>query len=268
MATGSGIAGVSSGAIAAGATNSLIMTGNLNSTWSYSANFALGSYLTGGNYLQNPVDQFSSLGNMLSSGNYGDFASSIGNATMSYEFSRTEARLAQRWGMSPMDLNSAFMGASILGNELVGTRLTTGTGVNAEADKEFFPETNGLGYKGVLNRGVVGLPFDAIDILLGYQGLPTASIRDFVDSGLYGRPLTGHSLGTLDAINSYRYGLSSGGYLNSVPFGNVAPMAFQVNLGMGDVVNGGILGMIFNPGASLCPIGPTGHPMANYSSKC
>jgi filamentous hemagglutinin len=115
----------------------------------------------------------------------------------------------------------------------------------------------------------VGLPFDAIDIVLGYQGLPTASLGDFANSGSYGRPISGHSLGTLDAINAYGFGLAiGGGRLDSVPFGNVASTALQVNLGTGDLVNGGVFGKMFNPGARLCSMGPTGHPQATYRAVC
>jgi filamentous hemagglutinin len=169
-----------------------------------------------------------------------------------------------------MDLNTVFMGVSVLGNETVGSRFSVKAGKEVV---EHFPETGGLGFAGILNRGplggALGLPFDIVDIVLGYQGLPTASLRDFVDSGLYGRQTSAHSLGTLDRITAYKLGLSPvGGRLDSVPFGNVAPSALQVNLGTGDLVNGGVLGKIFNPSARLCSMGPTGHPMGTYRSVC
>lgn len=262
-----GVAGTLAGATLAGASSSLINTGSLSSTWSYSANYALGSYLTGGNYLQNPIDQFSSWGNMISAGDITKLANTIEGSAMSYGFSRAEASLARRWGVSSLDLNSAFMGVSVLGNELpfVGTRFVP------KNDPQF-SRTEGRGFHGILNRGplggVVGLPFDVVDIVLGYQGLPTASMRDYVSSGLYGRSVTGHSLGALDGINSYQYGLATGGTLYSVPFGNIAPTAFQVSLGSGDIVNGGVFGKILNPGAGLCSIGPTGHALSSYLSSC
>lgn len=74
---------------------------------------------------------------------------------------------------------------------------------------------------------------------------------------------------SLDANNAYSLGLAAGGgRLDSVPFGNVAHSALQVNLGTGDLVNGGVLGKIFNPGARLCSMGPTGHPHATYLRVC
>lgn len=258
-----GVAGTLAGATLAGASSSLIMTGNLQSTWSYAGNYAMGSYLTGGNYLQNPVDKFASFSDMISAGKYTELGNTVFGSVMSHQFSRVESRLADRWGMSPMDLNTAFMGMSVMGNGLVDTRFRS-------KDNAEFPETKGLGFAGILNRrGVVGLPFDVVDIVLGYQGLPTASFRDFVNSGLYGRAVSGHSLGTLDAISAYRFGLStSGGWVDSVPFGNVAPMALQVNLGSFDLVNGGIVGKIFNPHAQVFSLKPTEHAHCNYLGTC
>lgn len=268
--TGSVAAGVISGSVAAGATTSLIMNGNLNATWSYAANFAMGNYLTNMNYLQNPMDQFSSLGDMISTGNFGELRAAISGTVMNHQFSRAQARLADRWGMSSMDLNTAFMGVSVFGNNVVGTRFVSGTDANNSKE---FPASNGIGFRGILNRGplrgALGLPFDVIDIALGYQGLPTASFRDYAYSGLLGRPVSGHSLGTLDAINAHRLGMATGGgRLDSVPFGNVASTALQVNLGMGDLVNGGFLGKMFNPGARICSMGPTGHQLASYLKVC
>lgn len=222
--------------------------------------------LTNMNYLQNPMDQFSSLGNMISAGNYGEFGTAIGGAVMNHQFSRVQTRLADRWGMSPMDLNTGFMGVSVFGNEFVGSRFRAGKSVQ---DRHEFPETKGVGFLGILNRhGVLGLPFDTVDIVLGYQGLPTASFRDYAYSGLFGRPVSGHSLGTLDAINAYRRGLSTGGWVDSVPFGNIASSALQVNLGSWDLVNGGWLGKIFNPHAKVFPLKPTQHGHCHYLGRC
>lgn len=270
--TGSVAAGVVSGSVAAGATTSLIMNGNLSATWSYAANFAMGNYLTNMNYLQNPMDQFSSLGNMISAGNYGEFGAAIGGAAMNHQFSRVQARLADRWGMSSLDLNTAFMGMSVFGNWALDDAKTADVNEGSRfvrKDMKTFAASNGIGFRGILNRGAHGLPFDVIDIVLGYQGLPTASFRDYAYSGLLGRPISGHSLGTLDAINAYRLGMATGGgRLDSVPFGNVASTALQVNLGIGDLVNGGLVGKIFNPGARTCSMGPTGHAHATYLRVC
>ena len=104
-------------------------------------------------------------------------------------------------------------------------------------------------------RGAAGYFFDTVDAVLAFQGKPTASFSDFAYSGLTGRPVTGHSLGTLDASYALSTGLATRAELYSIPFGNVAPPSATIRLGNFDPVNGGIMGHLLNRGARACGIG-------------
>ena len=75
------------------------------------------------------------------------------------------------------------------------------------------------------------------------------------DSPYAGQPIAScHSLGTLTCNNLIARGLAESANLNSVPFGNVSLLPERTNLGIFDIVNGGIFGLLFNPLATptLC----------------
>lgn|GEM_PF-6237241 len=106
------------------------------------------------------------------------------------------SKLAKEVGLKPHELNWLLMTTSIVGNQWskVGTRLV---------EDDDFSKTNEIGVRGVGNRegAALGLPFDAVDIMLGYQGLPDASVQDYLSKlGTENSLSSGHSLGTLSNI--------------------------------------------------------------------
>lgn len=151
-------------------------------------------------------------------------------------------------------------------NEIVGSRFKPGT-------DDDFAQTDKVGVVGFFNRtdSVLGYPgsffFDSVDAILDYQGLPTASFRDFAYSKYVGHALTGHSLGVLEVTRAVYSGLSPRAVLYAVPFGNVAPTQAQVYIGNWDPVSGGYLGRMFNWNATICTTG-FDHALKNYLSTC
>ncbi|HET8941107.1 MAG TPA: RHS repeat-associated core domain-containing protein [Rudaea sp.] len=240
--------------------------GNLKAGFYGAATGAFGNYLAGGTYFSNPLDSAERLGSAAINGDY----LFLGNAGLHFVMNEAaqyaEARFARSIGVRPEVLDLTLMGLSVLGNDLVGSRFQPG------GDKAF-AATDGVGFRGYLNRttsayGSLGsLFFDTVDAVLAYQGLPTASFRDFAYSAYVGHAVSGHSLGTLDAIRAVNVHLSPKAVLYAVPFGNVAPTQAQVYLGNMDVVNGGYLGRLFNWNATMCATG-FDHALDNYLSTC
>lgn len=71
-----------------------------------------------------------------------------------------------------------------------------------------------------------------MDIAFVYQGLPDASVQDYLSTlGVDNKLSSGHSLGTLSNIYLGSNGLIGKVYLYSVPFGAVAPPNAEVMLG-------------------------------------
>jgi RHS repeat-associated protein len=236
------------GGAAAGFAAGGLQGGNLNSALTGAVTGGLGGYLSGGTNFQNPLSQIGNAASSLVNGQFQDLGRMALRYTLNVQMSRAQAKLAARLGISPAALDVSLMLASIAGNELVGSRFTN-------KDDEF-DLTDKVGFRGYGNRkGTAGYFFDTVDAALAFQGKPTASLRDFAYSGLTGKPVTGHSLGTLDASYAVSHGLASRAELFSVPFGNVGPPSSTIRLGNFDPVNGGFLGQIFNWGALSCAIG-------------
>ncbi|MDM8550401.1 FG-GAP-like repeat-containing protein, partial [Desulfobacterales bacterium HSG2] len=130
---------------------------------------------------------------------------------------------------------------SFVGNMLVGSR--------------YAGQKDGIEVmEGINNRGTFGFLFDAADVILGYQGLPTASTYDYMLHADKSRPLWGHSAGTLDLITLKKLGVPQGPVKAfSVPFLNSATPDMEVVIGKYDFVNGFMLGKIFNPDAKIVP---------------
>lgn len=156
-----------------------------------------------------------------------------------------------------------LMMLSLAGNEVLGGGGPNGAGSRFKSKDEDFALTNGIGFRGYGNRGVSGYLFDTVDAVLAFQGKPTASLSDFAYSGLTGRAVTGHSLGTLDASFAVSHGLATRAEIYAIPFGNVAPPASNIRLGNFDPVNGGFLGHLFNWGSRACGIG-VNHALTTY----
>ena len=156
-----------------------------------------------------------------------------------------------------------LMMLSIAGNEVLGGGGPDGKGSRFKTTDDDFIATDKIGFRGYGNRGVSGYFFDTVDAVLAFQGKPTASFSDFAYSGLTGRAVTGHSLGTLDASLAVSSGLATRAEIYSIPFGNVAPPSATVRLGNFDPVNGGFFGHLLNWGARACGIGVS-HGFTQY----
>jgi RHS repeat-associated protein len=238
---------------------------NLQSAFYGAALGSFGNYLSGGTYFGNPIESAAKLVNAGISGNYAYLGNSALHFATSEASQYAERRIAKKLGVRPEVLNLELMALSVVGNDVIGSRFQ-------ENDKEF-SQTGNVGFRGYLNRtgSFLGVPgslfFDTVDVMLAYQGLPTASYADFVYSGYAGHAVTGHSLGTLDAIRAVDSGQAPSAVLYAVPFGNVAPSAAQVYLGDFDLVNGGYLGKAFNWNATICATG-INHAYTNYLATC
>ncbi|MFO1295066.1 MAG: hypothetical protein U1F25_00300, partial [Rubrivivax sp.] len=167
-----------------------------------------------------------------------DIASTIAHHVEQYFIRRELGRILRKSGLSLAEIDAALLLLSIGGEQIGDGRL------HVRSD-------GGVTIDGVLSRHWYALPFDVIDIVLAYQGLPTgASLRYML---FYrGDPLVAHSLGTLDAANLVALGFAKHAELYSVPLGMIAPMraGTVVTNSVGDAVNGFFLGWIFNPSAA------------------
>lgn len=122
---------------------------------------------------------------------------------------------------------------------------------------------------GILSRSssllvnVVGLPFDAADVALNYQGLPSASGYQALFDGRATNLRVGHSAGAAEMSTLTKLGaVPSGGMAASLPFGLISPPGLRVVNGLGDVINGGWLGTLLNPTATV--IETPGWPPKNH----
>lgn len=199
------------------------------------------------NYLYNGFDPSSA----------GDSARNLVSAYGKVKASEEFERFARKNGMTLQELNLYMQGASLLGNKLVGTRYTDN--FNNEGKQGIYgilsrEEGGWINVKDnlTLNRSI-GLVFDTIDIALGYQGILTGSGYDFIRNGQTGgkASLRAHSLGTLDATNLVARGWVGSAHIDSLPFGNIAPAGVETHLGALDLVNGGALGYLLNPWATV-----------------
>ncbi|GHC32008.1 hypothetical protein GCM10010082_27910 [Kushneria pakistanensis] len=220
----------------------------------------LANYLAAGTYYGNPLSKATDLGQQISQGALLDAGKVVGGVVMQKTWSRIAEKLAKGVGLNAEELNWLLMAGSVAGDQLPGI------GNRYKADDQKFNLTNYVGERGVMDRDLPGLPFDAVDIALGYQGLPDASVRAYlVDQG-FGGALTGHSLGTLTSNYLAGNGLVEHAELFSLPFGNIAAPGAHLTIGSGDLVNGGYLGKIFNPDAIVAPLTPSQHPFNNYKA--
>jgi hypothetical protein len=166
-------------------------------------------------------------------------------------------RFAKKNGMSLAELNLALVALSFAGNKLVGTRFETDNFRRNEGEQ---------GIRGILSRkegGIIdslsskffnksiGLIFDITDIALGFQGLTTASGYDAIKNGDNTKSISGFSLGSMDANNLVARGYFPNGISRSFVFGNIAHSNVKVEIGALDIVNGFIIGKIFNPFSKL-----------------
>ena len=218
-------------------------------------------YLSAGTYYNNPIHTAGNVSKYLGHGEWMSLSKELTKVGMNQAFGYGLSKVAKEVGLTAEELNWVLMAGSILGNQWgrVGSRFVD--------QEESFGKTNKIGTKGVGNRKFVtlGLPFDAMDIALGYQGLPDASVRDYLSIlGTSNISSSGHSLGALGNIYLAGNGLTEKVYLYSVPFGAVAPPNAKVMLGSWDFVNGGWAGKLLNWDAKVIPLAPWEHSFENY----
>ena len=161
-------------------------------------------------------------------------------------------RVAARNGMNVGELDAALLAASFLGNATVGSRLCNGCVINGQVDIE-----------GIDNRGILGLPFDFVDVLLEYQGIPSASGWQYIFGNYQGMPLVGHSAGALTVNNIAFWGAAQGPVsAYALPFFNGGSFGVSVNNKAGDIVPGSVFGWAIDPWANFVP--GWGHSACGY----
>ncbi|MCP3672758.1 MAG: hypothetical protein GY814_20510 [Gammaproteobacteria bacterium] len=165
------------------------------------------------------------------------------------------SRFATKNGMSSASFNMTLLGLSFIGNDATGSRLR-------QASNGFFDLV------GVNNRDRQGWFFDGVDVVLGYQGLPTATSLEYIFK-YQGSNIVAHSLGALDATNLAGLGLTGSVEANALPFLNIAPGGVSVRLSTGDTINGFGAGWLLNPGAEMLSGDLGGHSScAVYNRIC
>jgi len=172
------------------------------------------------------------------------FAKDLGNTYLNKETQEEVAYIAEKNGMSYWGLNAKLFFLSVIGNGVTDTRLVLEDEESPEIGD--LPRINGVG-----NRGIAGAVFDGVDVVLAYQGLPTATYVDFIIRAR-GLPIdAAHSLGSLDASNLVRHGFAPSANLYALPFFNIAPANTTVTINDLDLVSGGPFGPLFNPDATV-----------------
>lgn len=219
------------------------------------------NYMAGGTYFNNPVNSVEKISRDLAAGALNSLGKTAYRQGMNHFFGKVQSEFAEEIGLTSEQLNWVLLSGTIAGASLdsVGTRFKL-------ADEDFILSGD-IGDRGVSDRGIVGLPFDAIDILLGYQGLPDSSVQAQLASQGLGGVSTGHSLGTLTNIYLMENGLIDKAYLFSVPLGVVAPSNTTVTDGTFDMVNGGWAGKLFNWDAIMVPLMPWEHGYTEHYKR-
>ena len=165
-----------------------------------------------------------------------------GNIYMRQKATEKISEIADRNGMSTGEFNMALFAISSIGNLVTESRFD----MQNELDVYGVNLIDGIG-----NRGALGAVFDVADLMLAYQGIPTASAIDYLLNGNSSLPLIGYSAGALDANTLVTLGLADTATLVSLPFFGVSTSNSSVELGSRDFVNGGWLGHFLNPQATV-----------------
>lgn len=169
-------------------------------------------------------------------------------------------RFAKRNGMSLFELNAGLGFVSFSGGAFFGyDRL------RLDGDESFGVGKNEPGIAGIFQNGIDGIVFDAADVALTFQGLPTAQGLSLVGrcggrvsgaclGGNYKGNLYGHSQGAAEISVLKGLGLidkSVGLQVFSLPFTRIAPAGVEVSQGSRDLANMGFFGHIMNFGSEL-----------------
>jgi len=190
------------------------------------------------------------------------FGNFVSQAAHDYAVAETQdlfAKIARQNGVSLWEVDLGLEAVSGLGNLILGSRLEA-----PDSDHPTWVVINGILTRNKLGTGV-SLPFDIADILLGLQGLPTATSLDY---GLHypGYPIQSHSLGSIDTSNIVgRYGTNDA-KLYAVPFPMIVPIRTGISVGnsLGDFVPGLFLSLITNPTADIVKLKFGDHSQDHY----
>ena len=160
------------------------------------------------------------------------------------------ARFANKNGMSLNEFNALLTLGSFAGNKVAGSRYRGDR--NGTELIDGLGRRGGLGYEsfGLSEFNPLSLPFDAMDYLLGTQGLLTASAHEYAQSGNRSSPLVGYSLGAMDVGNLAARGYAKNVYAYSLPLLNAGVGSLGVMNGRYDPVNLGAVGWLFSPHAT------------------
>ena len=159
-------------------------------------------------------------------------------------------RFAQKNGMTLNEFNALLTLGSFAGNKIAGSRY--------RGEREGTELIDGLGRRGgkgyesfgLSEFNPLSLPFDAMDYLLGTQGLLTASAHEYAQKGNRSSPLVGYSLGAMDVGNLAARGYAKNAYAYSLPLLNVGVGSLGVMNGRYDPVNFFKVGWLFSPHAT------------------
>ena len=188
----------------------------------------------------------------------------VGNEVKNHYVSKEVARFANKNGLSLAEFNALLTINSFVGRKLIGSRINSREGDNGERVYDI----SGFTTRGNGARGLVGVIWDINDTILGYQGLSDAVSHEFIVNG-NGNLGRCHSLGTLTCNNLVARGYAKSAELNALPFGNIAVRGSETKLGTFDLVNGGVMGHLFNWGARgiACSSFPCHGYADNYEGK-
>ena len=208
--------------------------------------------------------------NGINSGSLADTATNLAYEVTNYYASKEVERFANKNGMTLSEFNALLTLNSFIGLEIAGTRLRRDSNSNSY-NIWGFTQRRGGAIPGDLGR-YIGILWDINDTILGYQGLIDAVGYEFISKTNGGGTLgICHSLGTLTCNNLVARGYAPSAQLNSLPFGNVAvgTNSRGTNLGIFDLVNGGLIGFLFNPLSNFtaCESIPCHSYYPNYEGK-
>lgn len=196
--------------------------------------------------------------------NSGDPLSSLSDFTKfsakhvgDYYLRRETDRFFEReFGISGFQLDLSLTALSFGGDAIFGSRYK---GEYVAPDGKTFSFIDGIfsrrgaGFSASLGFNPWSAPAEVVDIALMVRGLPSASAWSYIASADKNVPLVGFSLGAGDVNTLSSWGMGSNSSNNSVslPFTQVGGPNNSVTLGKWDFVNGGILGLLTSPNASL-----------------
>jgi len=181
-------------------------------------------------------------------------------------FREAAADIAAKNDLSLTQMNAELTALSFAGNALLGSRVERLPATTPDPTQEH--NLAGILSRDTALKSILGLPFDAIDIALNHQGLPSASEYQATFGAMGGDLRVSHSLGASGAATLTGLGAIQPGVIGySLPIGRIAPSGMHVTNGLWDWVNGGPLGKLFNPFAKTVYTGdsfPKNHFFKSY----